>query len=200
MEMVYNFPAIIVAMTFHEFAHAYVAYLMGDETAKQEGRLTLNPVKHVDIIGMVTLLFAGFGWAKPVPVNESRFRNRKLGVFLVSIAGVVMNIFIAILSAMLLFKTSESVQSSVYDELLLGMISVNIAFAAFNLLPIPPLDGSKLVASVLPSEARYTLYRYERYGMILMLLLIYTEVIDVLLNPVVKMVYDLVLMIAGLVV
>lgn len=193
-------PGIIIAMSFHEFAHALVANKMGDDTAERMGRLTLNPVSHVDPIGLLMLLIGGFGWAKPVPINENNFRNRKVGVFLVSIAGVTMNIIIATLSLIILHFTQNTFRSPEYYQVMQSTAWINIAFASFNLLPIPPLDGSKLVAALLPTEKRYVFYRYERYGFIIMILLIVTGTINYILYPVINFVINLINFLVGFVI
>lgn len=193
-------PGIIIAMSFHEFAHALVANKMGDDTAERMGRLTLNPVSHVDPIGLLMLLIGGFGWAKPVPINENNFRNRKVGVFLVSIAGVTMNIIIATLSLIILHFTQNTFRSPEYYQVMQSIAWINIAFASFNLLPIPPLDGSKLVAALLPTEKRYVFYRYERYGFIIMILLIVTGTINYILYPVINFVINLINFLVGFVI
>lgn len=187
-------------MSFHEFAHALVANKMGDDTAERMGRLTLNPVSHVDPIGLLMLLIGGFGWAKPVPINENNFRNRKVGVFLVSIAGVTMNIIIATLSLIILHFTQNTFRSPEYYQVMQSIAWINIAFASFNLLPIPPLDGSKLVAALLPTEKRYVFYRYERYGFIIMILLIVTGTINYILYPVINFVINLINFLVGFVI
>ena len=160
-------PGIIIAMSFHEFAHAWTAYKMGDDTAKRQGRLTLDPISHINPLGFMMLLIGGFGWAKPVPINENNFRNRKIGTFLVSIAGVTMNIIIATITLLIMNLTKNIFLSSEYYQVMNSIVWINIAFASFNLLPIPPLDGSKILASVLPANKRYILYQYENYGFII---------------------------------
>lgn len=179
-------PGIIIAISFHEFAHAAVAYAMGDPTAKNNGRMTINPTSHIDPMGLLMLAIARFGWAKPVPVNEGNFKNRALGNFLVSIAGISMNITIAIVTFILLHYTSNIFTSQAYYDVMYSVIGINISFAAFNLLPIPPLDGSKLLLSVLPVKYRFFVYKYENYGMIIMILLIVTGTLGIVLNPVVN--------------
>lgn len=182
-EMLAMLPAIVIAMSFHEFAHAYVAHLMGDETAEKVGRLTLNPISHVDPIGLVMIIVGGFGWAIPVPVNENNFKYKKLGIFLVSIAGVTMNLFISILTVIILSLTKDFINVKEYELIMSNIIMINIAFAAFNILPIPPLDGSKILVSFLPENARMKFYQYERYGVILLIFLVVTDKIDLLLTP-----------------
>lgn len=190
-------PGIIIAMSFHEFAHAYVAHLMGDDTAKRAGRLTLDPISHINPLGFMMLLIGGFGWAKPVPINENNFRNRKLGVFLVSIAGVTMNIIIATLTLIIINLTQNIFSSPQYYEVMNSIVWLNIAFASFNLLPIPPLDGSKILAAILPANKRYILYRFENYGFIIMIILIMTGALNYLLYPVINVVLKIINFLVG---
>lgn len=192
-------PGIIIAMSFHEFAHAYVAHTMGDDTAKQAGRLTLDPISHINILGFVMLLIGGFGWANPVPINENNFKNRKLGVFLVSLAGISMNIVMAIIALLILHFTQNTFTSIEYYQVMNSIVWINIAFASFNLLPIPPLDGSKILAAILPTNKRYLLYKFENYGFIIMILLIMTGAIQYLLYPVISFVLKLINMIVGVI-
>jgi len=181
-----SLPGILIAISFHEMAHGYAADSMGDPTPKNAGRLTLNPLKHIDPLGFISMLIFRFGWAKPVPVNENNFKNRALGNFLVSIAGISMNILIAIVTFILLHYTSAIFTSRAYYDVMYSVVGINISFAAFNLLPIPPLDGSKLLLSVIPAKYRYFVYKYENYGMVLMILLIVTGTLGIVLNPVVN--------------
>lgn len=190
-------PAIIIAMSFHEFAHAYVANKMGDGTGEGMGRLTLNPMSHIDPIGFLMLLVGGFGWAKPVPYNENNFKNRKLGVFLVAIAGVTMNIIIATLAIIIYSLTEQYIPGAEYTMVMQNIVWINIAFASFNLLPIPPLDGSKIIAAFLPARKRFVFYQYERYGFLLMVFLIMTNLIDYLLDPIVANVVGLIYFLVG---
>ena len=190
-------PGIIIAMSFHEFAHAYVAHLMGDDTAKRAGRLTLDPISHINPLGFMMLLIGGFGWAKPVPINENNFRNRKLGVFLVSIAGVTMNIIIATLTLIIISLTQNVFSSPQYYEVMNSIVWLNIAFASFNLLPIPPLDGSKILAAILQANKRYILYRFENYGFIIMIILIMTGALNYLLYPVINVVLKIINFLVG---
>lgn len=156
VSLIVNFVPIIIAIILHELAHGYTAYKLGDNTAKMYGRLSLNPIRHVDIFGTLilpALLFfshAGFmfGWAKPVPVNFNNLRSFKRDMVLVSAAGIVMNIFLAIVSAFLLKLISfmpQSTAQGIIGLFLLNMVVFNIVLAVFNALPIPPLDGSKIL-------------------------------------------------------
>lgn len=181
-------PAVLIAISFHEFAHAAAAYAMGDPTAKNEGRLSVNPAKHIDPIGLLMLMIARFGWAKPVPVNENNFKNRTFGSLLVSIAGIGMNILIAIVAFIILHFTQNLFQNYAYFEVMSSIIRINIAFAAFNLLPVPPLDGSKILVTLLPSKYRYMVYKYENYGTVILILLLITGTLGIVLNPIVNVI------------
>ena len=182
------FPILIFSLVIHEVAHGWVASLMGDLTAKWLGRLTLNPLKHLDPFGTIALLIFGFGWARPVPVNYLNFRDLRKGIFFVSAAGVTANFLFAFF-ALLVSRLTDS-----YDLVLLhqalGIIAyINILLAAFNIIPIPPLDGSKILMSFLPNEYRYSLERLEPYGMFIIIGLLYIGV----LNPVIRLFQSIIL-------
>ncbi len=175
--------AILIALTFHELAHGYMAFSLGDPTAKMQGRLTLNPLAHLDPIGTILLLIVGFGWAKPVPVNPLNFRgSRKKGMVLVGLAGPLMNIILAIIAALLIkllyafyfngMVSSNSTVFSFFFQTFKLLMSYNIILAVFNLIPIPPLDGSKILAGLLPSDYGRYFYQFERYGSIILMVLI----------------------------
>lgn len=188
IEFLIILPGVIIAISFHEFAHAAVAYVMGDSTAKDEGRMSINPAKHLDPIGFLMLMIARFGWAKPVPVNENNFKNRALGSFLVSIAGISMNILISIVTIVIFHFTQDLFSNYAYYQVMSGIIRINISFAAFNLLPVPPLDGSKLLLSLLPAKYRYLVYKYENYGTLILILLLITGTIGIVLSPIVNLI------------
>ncbi|NLW90660.1 MAG: site-2 protease family protein [Syntrophomonadaceae bacterium] len=185
-------PAIIVALTFHEFAHAWVADRLGDDTPYLQGRLTLNPIPHLDVIGFIMLLWAGFGWAKPVQVNPYRFQNLRVkeGMLLVSLAGPAMNLLLAIIgmAAIKVMGINPQDSAAVYQnaaaQLLLPLVLINLGLMIFNLIPIPPLDGSKILAGILPDSAGKYFHLLEQYGMIIMLLLFVTGIFSVILNPI----------------
>jgi len=176
-------PGILLAITCHEFAHGYVAYRFGDPTAKHYGRLTLNPIKHIDPMGFLMLFFAGFGWAKPVPVNPNNFSNRKWGNFLVSIAGIVTNLVLALLLTMVLGIYLRVTTSGVLIDAIFYAININVGLAIFNLLPFPPLDGSKIILSFFSERAEDIYYRYQRQAQVILLLLVVLDVTDVFLVP-----------------
>lgn len=195
--MLISLPGILMAISFHECAHAYVAHLMGDDTAKDAGRISINPIHHIDPFGFLMLLLVHFGWAKPVPVVESNFRNRKLGSFLVSIAGVVTNVILAILLGFILKALSPIIRQESFVLIMQIAVYINIWFASFNLMPIPPLDGYRILELVLPYSWRYKLYEYERYSFIVLIILLYTGVIKILLNPVVFVISKIVFSVIG---
>lgn len=188
IEFLIILPGVLMAISFHEFAHAAVAYIMGDSTAKNEGRMSINPSKHLDPIGFMMLMIARFGWAKPVPVNENNFKNRALGSFLVSIAGISMNILIAIVAIIIVHFTQGLFSNYAYYQVMSSIIQINISFAAFNLLPVPPLDGSKLLLSLLPAKYRHFVYKYENYGTLVLILLLITGTIGIVLSPIVNLI------------
>lgn len=186
MNLLYNLPGLLVAIVFHEFSHGMAAYALGDNTAKNAGRLTLNPIKHIDPIGFITLLVFRFGWAKPVPINPLNFKNRKRDTLLVSIAGPVANFTIAII-IVLLFK-SNIISNYLLIEILFITLWYNIMLGIFNLLPFPPLDGSKVLASLLPDKIEYYFYIYEKYFNLVLIALIFTHMIDKILSPLINIV------------
>lgn len=172
-------PAVVIALTFHEYAHAVVAYKLGDPTAKYSGRLTLNPVSHVDPIGMLMLFFAGFGWAKPVPVNPYNLRDPKRDMVLVSLAGPMSNLILAVLFSFL-FRIFYIFGSQALIDVVYKIIWINIVLAVFNMLPIPPLDGSKILARVIPGDNSWLNY-LEQYGFIILAILILTGMLGPIL-------------------
>lgn len=181
--------AVLVAIIPHEMAHGYAAYLCGDETAKNDGRLSLNPLHHLDPIGTICLIFFKFGWAKPVMINPNNFRDRKKGTFFVSIAGVLTNFILAIIAVIIMkyIRLSDFV-----FELFMNIFWFNIILGVFNLIPIPPLDGSKLLFSFLPLKYEYYLIKYEKYGYIILLLLIMSNNLDKILIPMVNFMINLI--------
>lgn len=184
MSIIFSLPALLITITLHELAHGYVAYKLGDPTAKDKGRLTLNPIKHIDPMGFLALIIFQFGWAKPVPINPNYFDNRRQGTLLVSVAGPLMNLFLAFLSLVIIMGFN-------IDNNFLGSVFIyNVIFGIFNLLPVPPLDGSKILASLLPEKFESFFWKYERYGYIVLLLLIFSNGIDIVLGPAISLVMN----------
>ena len=174
-------PAII-CITLHEIAHGYVAYRLGDNTAKDAGRLTLNPIRHIDPFGLLMMLVAGFGWAKPVPVDMDNFKNPKRGMAVTALAGPVTNVLIALVTlffyGLLYIPLSNSSAGQLILRLLVTTAYLSCAFAVFNMLPIPPLDGAKIFFSVLPDKIYNTGLKYERFVMIALMILVFTGVLS----------------------
>lgn len=191
MSYLISLPGLLTAIIFHEIAHGLTAYWLGDPTAKNAGRLTLNPIKHIDPVGFIFMLIFRFGWAKAVPINPMYFKNRKLDTILVSLAGVTVNFIIAIIIGAVL------VYGNITNETVLDMLGIgmwyNIMLGVFNLLPFPPLDGSKVVASLLPVKLEYFFYKYERYFYIVLLGLIATDMVQRILGPLVNFAYSLII-------
>lgn len=179
-------PGLLLALSVHEFAHGYVAYLMGDNTARYSGRLSLNPLHHLDVVGTLCLLFFHFGWAKPVPVNSANFKNQKKGIILVSLAGPFANFLVAFISAILSTLLGKYLYNSeigiFFSQIFLYSTILNVGLMVFNLIPLPPLDGSKVLYEFLPPRARYYFYSIERYSTLILLVLIYTRILNPLLN------------------
>jgi Zn-dependent protease len=174
---------LLYSVIFHELAHGWVAYKMGDSTAKWLGRLTLNPVKHLDPIGTLMLLFIGFGWAKPVPINLENIpaNKRRKGLILVSAAGITANIIFAFV-ALLLLRLISPEPSGMAGQVLLLLAHINIILAAFNLIPIPPLDGSKILMGFAPVSINRVLNQIEPFGFFIVIGLLYLHILDPLIN------------------
>ncbi|MFS0863028.1 site-2 protease family protein [Fredinandcohnia sp. 179-A 10B2 NHS] len=177
---------LLVAFTVHEFAHAYVAYRFGDHTAKNQGRLTLNPLKHLDPFGTILIFLAGFGWARPVPVNRFHFKNPRLAGILVSIAGPLSNLFVATLGILLFFLMIRfGVFGLLPETYAAGLetffnlfVRLNIMLFLFNLLPFPPLDGYRIIEDLVPRGIRPKLTQFEGFGVVLFLVLVITPLGD----------------------
>ena len=170
-------PAL-VCITLHELAHGYVAYRLGDDTAKRAGRLTLNPLKHIDIMGLAMMVIFKFGWAKPVPVNMWKFKNPKKGMAITAAAGPLSNIIIAVIclfiyGVLLGFGLRIGKVGSYFVEMLLITAYLSTALAIFNIIPIPPLDGSKVLYSFVSDRTYTKLMYYERYGMIILVVAVF---------------------------
>src|SRR5665647_1814157 len=205
MQSVYNMlialPAILIALTFHEYAHGQVADWLGDSTPYYQGRLTLNPLPHIDWIGFFALMFFHFGWAKPVQVNPNNFKNVsvKTGMMLVSIAGPLMNILLALVAMITLRLLSFNPELGTYSgnlsaliQMLIPLVQINIILAVFNLIPVPPLDGSKILAGLLPDKGTRFIYSLEQYGPLLLLLLIFTNLAGKIIWPMYNVLYALI--------
>lgn len=180
-DLIYLLPAILIALTLHELAHGYVSYRLGDPTPKQEGRLSLNPFRHLDPFGTLSLLIFGFGWAKPVMVNPGYYKNPRTGMMYTALAGPLINFVIAFFCLLFyVIITFFNVNLGNFDitlyiiKLLAITAQINVGLGVFNLIPIPPLDGSKIFLSMLPQEQYYKIVKYENvlsFGLIALLFL-----------------------------
>ena len=182
-----SIPGLLLALSMHEFAHGYVAYLMGDSTAKYSGRLSLNPLHHLDPVGAICMLLFRFGWAKPVPINPQNFRNHRKGIVLVSLAGPFANFILGFISciiyyALVCFAPMENLFVYFISQVFLYSVYMNVGFMIFNLVPIPPLDGSKILMEFLPPRIKYQIYRYERYFGIILIIAVYAGAITPVLG------------------
>ena len=201
LNLLFCIPGVLVAITFHEFAHGFVAYKLGDNTAKNEGRLTLNPLAHLDPIGSLMLLFAGFGWGKPVQVNPRNY-TRKMSMekadALVSAAGPIMNFILAIVFTLTYYAIYKyagiafitSTVGKVVLLLISAIISVNIGLGVFNLIPLPPLDGSKIIMPFLPANAKIWFVNNEQLFSIIFVVLWITGITGIIISPVINIAYD----------
>ena len=179
---------IVFAMTIHEFGHAFAAYLLGDDTAQRAGRMTINPSRHVDLVGLIMLMIFHFGWAKPVPVNPNNFKNYRVGNCIVSLAGAFGNLVGAIICAMIVkYSTMYSISLIAATAL-----NYNLWFAAFNLLPVPPLDGWGVISSFLPYKFREFEIKYENVGYIVLIVLLFTNLSSYITSPLVNIFWSIV--------
>ncbi|TYP59892.1 site-2 protease family protein [Thermosediminibacter litoriperuensis] len=194
-EMLIRIPALLIAITFHEYAHARVSYALGDPTPKWTGRLTLNPISHLDPIGLLMLWIFKFGWAKPVMVDPRYYRNSKTGMILTSMAGPLTNLLLAFITlALLKLDTFSGVAASFIETL----FSYNLILAVFNLIPLPPLDGSKILSGFLPGSLSDALAQLETYGPLILIFLVYFDIIDIILEPLLFVVVNILDALTGL--
>ena len=203
---------VLLCITVHELAHGYTAYRIGDTTAKDMGRLTLNPIKHIDVIGLFAMAVFGFGWAKPVPVNMMNFKRPKRDMAITALAGPVSNIIMAVAVFFILgllfiplggFEPNQSALQKTMLDMIYRTAYLSVALAVFNMIPIPPLDGSKVLFSLISDKAYFTLMRYERYGMILLLVFMTTglfrSTVGTLVSAMAEKLFGIVYFVIGLV-
>lgn len=198
LALILSVPGVLIAITFHEYAHAFMADKLGDDTARREGRLSLNPLKHMDPVGIAMLLFAGFGWGRPVEVNPNNF-NRTISIrkgnALVAFAGPAMNFILAIVFSIvyglllafggnfLLTDTGDIISS-----IIIYIISMNVGLGVFNLIPLPPLDGSKILTAFLPTNARNWVESHERILYIAFIIIWITPIASLIIRPVINLI------------
>ncbi len=186
-----NIPALLIGFAFHEYAHAWAADRLGDPTPRSQGRLTLNPISHLDLFGTLMALLYRFGWAKPVMTNPQYYRgNKKQGQMLVALAGPIMNLLTAFVVMLLWFLTMHWIQgsewSSIISLIFQSTVLMNLGLGIFNLLPIPPLDGFAVLGGMLPERFAPQLHVLEQYGMFILIILLFTDILGKVLFPVVN--------------
>jgi len=191
--VLFAIPSILIASTVHEYAHAWVATRLGDLTAKVNGRLTLNPLSHIDPIGAISMLIFRFGWSKPVPINEYNFEKRERDTALVSLAGPASNVILLLFTALINYLVKPT---GLFYTFILTFAVINIVLAVFNLLPIPPLDGHKIVRAFLPKQIRYYWEELEKYQLILLVILLipvfpFGSIISLIMGQVLPFIFNL---------
>lgn len=196
LELITMAPPLLLALTFHEFCHGYVADRLGDPTPRLAGRLTLNPLRHLDLIGTLAFFLVKFGWAKPVPVNPAYFRNPKTGMLWVALAGPLSNLVLAMVSALLakavwllaaLLPQVGLITTilTLFNAMLITSVWINLILAILNLLPIPPLDGGRILTGLLPDDLSRSFQKIERYGFLLILIFAFSGMMSRLIMPIV---------------
>lgn len=207
IERLYMLPVLLLALSIHELAHAYVAYKLGDRSQKAMGRLTLDPFAHIDWAGFICFIFTYIGWGKPVYVNDSSFKNKSKGNMLVALAGPVSNLSLAIVLTVILKLTDvfgvltviqNNVAGSIVIKMLTIAIQVNVVLAVFNMLPIPPFDGSKVLFYFLPYKYKGLMYKLEAYSLIIIAILFFTGLAGAIISPFVNGIYYVLNWILGL--
>lgn len=193
LDAVERLACVLICLTVHETCHGLAACALGDPTARRQHRLSLNPLHHIDWLGLLSMLLCGFGWAKPVPVDMRYFKRPKTGMALTALAGPVSNFLLALLAMFAASRIAAWAAPGAFAlwlfYFLLDIAVLSIGLGLFNLIPIPPLDGSKVVFCLLPEKWYYTLMRYERYGMLVLLLLMWLDVGDSFLTRAIQGVY-----------
>lgn len=197
-DLLFTIPCVLIALTFHEVAHGFMAYKLGDPTAKYFGRLSLNPIKHLDPIGTICMVFFGFGWARPVPVNSRYFKKPRRDMALTAAAGPIMNFILAFVGLLLfniievtfpMLFTATKFTTNLYSATLTFLYVfhyLNLSLGLFNLIPLPPLDGSRIFLTFLPAKYYFAIMKYERYIQIAFLILLWSKIITLPLSHLVE--------------
>jgi len=201
MGIVYILPGVVIAISFHEFAHGWVAYKLGDMTPKYQGRLTVSPLAHIDPIGLLALIFAGFGWGVPVQINPNNFKHRRRDELLVSLAGVVMNLILAIIFGfimkLIVLAAGNSLLTTTWGDItqhiVFGIIQINLVLMLFNLIPVPPLDGFSIISEIFNIKHTELYYRINQYGFIILVAIILFGIAGRIITPGVSFFYNLIL-------
>lgn len=200
----YTLPALLLSLSVHEFAHAYTAYKLGDRSQKALGRLTLDPFKHIDIMGFVCIAILGFGWGKPVMIDDSKFKNKSRDTMFVSLAGPLSNLLLAILFTLILkilvitgiiVPVISSSAGGILLNMLILTIQFNIVFAVFNMIPIPPFDGSKVLRHFLPYNWKQKFDMLQAYSFYIILIFLFTNLDVYIIAPIVNFISNLLFMI-----
>lgn len=195
ISFLYFLPALLISLSIHEFAHSFIAYKLGDKSQKALGRMTLNPLAHIDLWGFVCIALFGFGWGKPVIVDDRNFKNRSRDNMLVALAGPMSNIFLSIVFTIILKilmvigvvdLAVSTTSGNVLTNMLVLSIQFNVIFGIFNMLPIPPFDGSKVLFYFLPGKYKEIMYVLERYSFIIILVLVFTNISSYIISPMVS--------------
>lgn len=197
LEIVKFAPMVLIALTFHEFAHGWVSKKLGDPTPEMTGRLTLNPLAHLDPVGALLMLFTGFGWAKPVQINPGYYKDPKKGMALTALAGPVSNFLLSVIAMIIygvcfiIYAKTGALENAIDDiaSLTMQFVVLNLSFMIFNFIPIPPLDGSRVLGVFLSDSAYFRLQQYERYSFMLIILLSVTNVFDRIIGTGVNFVF-----------
>ena len=207
IQFIYTLPALLLSLSVHEYAHAWMAYKLGDISQKIRGRLTMDPTKHIDPFGFICIALLGVGWGRPVMVDDRNFKDRAKGTMLTSLAGPVANILLAllltlVLKVLIMIGAVDLVATSKVVEILVSMllltIQFNVIFGIFNMIPLPPLDGSKVLFYFLPSKLKPIMYTLERYSFIIILVLFMTDLSSVIIQPAYNLVLNLIMFILKL--
>lgn len=195
ISFLYFLPALLISLSIHEFAHSFIAYKLGDKSQKALGRMTLNPLAHIDLWGFVCIALFGFGWGKPVIVDDRNFKNRSRDNMLVALAGPMSNILLSIVFTIILKilmvigvvdLAVSTTSGNVLTNMLVLSIQFNVIFGIFNMLPIPPFDGSKVLFYFLPGKYKEIMYILERYSFIIILVLVFTNISSYIISPMVS--------------